>query len=356
MIYSTNRTASLGTMSIDADKRYFGIGAMSFMEESAQDELAIFESAIKSDIDEVLIGESSYELTALNENFIDSAKKKIKEMMEKFIAWIESVIRSAWAKLNQLLNRDNAKFAAAARKQIIKMKNKGNFKYSGPRLKSLTFGGDYEEINPDKIKAGLTKENPSLSDMESLKAEAESMKEKADKLSVSDAMKEITVDVTDAGLDIVSFHLDSLEDLGGKKMKELRKKLDKAKKDAKDILKKAESNSSKVNSDEKSTEEQKKIANAKVEAASAYRTIVQKSTTFALGMIRAQVKIARKVVAKAMGATPKNEGFEYDEELTDAMIEAAEYEYDSAMEEMSEGSKCEDCDDSDDDFDDDDMD
>ena len=73
-------------------------------------------------------------------------------------------------------------------------------------------------------------------------------------------------------------------------------------------------------------------------------------------MIKAQAKIARKVVAKAMGATPKNEGFEYDEELTDAMIEAAEYEYDSAMEEMSEGSKCEECDDSDDDFDDDDMD
>ena len=357
MIYSTNRTASLGELSVDVNESYFGIGAMSFMEESARDELAIFESAIKSDIDEVLIGESSYELAALNENFVDTAMNKIKEMMEKFIAWVESVIRSAWAKLNQLLNRDNAKFAAAARKQIIGMKNKDKFKYSGPTLKAVTFGGDFEDIDINKIKAGLTKENPSLSDMESLKAEAESMKEKADKLSVSDAMKEVTVDVTDAGLDVVNFHLTALEDLGRKRMKDLKKQLDKAKKDAKDILKKAKDSASKVNSDEKSTEDQKKIADAKVEAASAYRTIVQKSTTFMLGMIKAQAKIARKVVAKAMGATPKNEGVEYDEILTNAMIEAAEYEYDSAMEEMSEGSKCEECDDSDDDdFDDDDMD
>lgn len=356
MIYSTNRTASLGELSVDVNESYFGIGAMSFMEESAQDELAIFESAIKSDIDEVLIGESSYELAALNESFVDTAMNKIKEMMEKFIAWVESVIRSAWAKLNQLLNRDNAKFAAAAKKQIIKMKNKDKFKYSGPTLTTVEIDKALSDIDPSKIKNGLTKENPTLSDMQSLKTEAESMKEKADKLSVSDAMKEVTVDVTDAGLDVVNFHLTALETLGRKEMKNFKKMLDKQKKDAADILKKAKTAASKVNSDEKSTEDQKKIADAKVEAASAYRTICQKEAAFMLGMIKAQAKIARKVVAKAMGATPKNEGYGYDEELTDAMIEAAEYEYDSAMEEMSEGSKCEECDDSDDDFDDDDMD
>ena len=227
MIYSTNRTASLGELSVDVNESYFGIGSMSFMEEAAQDELAIFETAIKSDIDEVLIGESSYELAALNENFVDTAMNKIKEMMEKFIAWVESVIRSAWAKLNQLLNRDNAKFAAAAKKQIIKMKNKDKFKYTGPTLTAVKIDKALSDsdIDPSKIKNGLTKENPTLSDMQSLKTEAESMKEKADTLSVSDAMKEVTVDVTDAGLDVVNFHLTALETLGRKEMKNFKKML-----------------------------------------------------------------------------------------------------------------------------------
>lgn len=73
MIYSTNRTASLGEITCDVNESYFGIGAMSFMEESAQDELAIFEAAIKSDIDEVMIGESATELAALNEGFVQTA-------------------------------------------------------------------------------------------------------------------------------------------------------------------------------------------------------------------------------------------------------------------------------------------
>lgn len=58
-----------------------------------------------------------------------------------------------------------------------------------------------------------------------------------------------------------------------------------------------------------------------------------------MSVLKNVAKLARAVVAKAMGATPKNESFEeYDEELTDAMIEAANYEYDEALEEMSEAT------------------
>lgn len=349
MIYSTNRTASLGDMSVGVNESYFGIGAMSFMEEAAQDELAIFESAIKSDIDEVLIGESSYELAALNENFVDSAVNKIKELMKKFVAWIESVVRSAFAKLSQLLVRDNAKFAAVARKQIIKMKNKDKFKYSGKYLIELDEYSFDKGESVDDIKK-LFDDIKDKASAESAKAKMETIKKGFDELEVSKAMEAITKETTDGDLKLVERHLTMLETLSKKHIKEVKKELDNAKKGANELSKKADKMA------REAKDEDKEVANMKAEIASTYKSCVQKFVVFELAMIKAQAKIARSVVAKAMGATPKNEGFEYDEELTDAMIEAAEYEYDSAMEEMSEGSKCEECDDSDDEFDDDDMD
>ena len=50
MIYSTNRTASLGdtTIEVDVNKSYFGAGSLVFMQEAAEDELALFENAITS--------------------------------------------------------------------------------------------------------------------------------------------------------------------------------------------------------------------------------------------------------------------------------------------------------------------
>ena len=102
MIYSTNRTSSLGEQSIDVNESYFGIGAQSFYQESAQDELSIFESAIKSDIDEVLIGESASELQALNEGFVakapaavvDGERAKLEKYRETLVG-----IEAALAKL-----------------------------------------------------------------------------------------------------------------------------------------------------------------------------------------------------------------------------------------------------------------
>ena len=200
----------------------------------------------------------------------------------------------------------------------------------------------------DSIGSGMTAEQ--------FKARMEQIKENSEKLSVSDSLKELVDENAEGGLDLVQRHLEMLEKLGKSEMKNIRKAMDQAKKDAASIAKDAKSLADKTSDDKNATEDAKKEANLKAEAAALFKTYIQRSTTYQLQMIKAQAKICRAVVAKAMGATPKNEGFEYDEELTDAMIEAAEYEYDSAMEEMSEGSKCEDCDDSDDDFDDDDMD
>lgn len=342
MIYSTNRTTSLGEQTIDVNEGYFGIGAMSFMEESAHDELAIFEMAIKSDIDEVMIGESASELTALNEGFVQNAANKIKEMMKKFMEWLAAVTRSAFAKLTQLLVRDNAKFAATAKKQIIKMKNKDKFKYKGKYLINLDVKEDAVKSDAASVKKLFDQINDKTS-AETAKDALQKIKNDADKLSVSDSMKELVKETEDGDIKLVERHLKMLEDLGKDKLKKIKKQMDDAKKDAADIAKKADKMA------REAKDEDKEMANAKAEAAALYKAYVQKAVSFQMGMIKAQAKIARSVVAKAMGATPKNEGVEYDEELTDAMIESAEYEYDSALEEMSEGSDCEDCDDIDDD-------
>lgn len=353
MIYSTNRTTSLGDMSADVNESYFGIGAMSFMEECAHDELALFEAGIKSDIDEVMIGESGSELAALNEGFVQTAAAKIKEMMKKFIDWLTAITRSAIAKLTQLLVRDNAKFAAAARKKIITMKNKDKFKYKGKYLKDRDFSFDEETVKAidslDTFKAEFDKIKDKDS-AETAKSDMEKAKDAFEKLSVSDKMEKLVVETEDGDLKLVEDHLRLLEDLSKKTMNDLKKLINNMKKDANNIAKKAD----KMLREAK--DEDRAVASVRAEAAALYKANAQKIVSYMMALIKARAKVARSVVAKAMGATPKNEGFEYDEELTDAMIESAEYEYDSALEEMSEGS-CKDCDDDDiedDDYDEDD--
>lgn len=341
MIYSTNRTSSLGELSVDVNESYFGIGAQTFYEESAQDELSMFEAAIKSDIDEVLIGESASELQTLNEGFVQNAVNKIKEMMKKFIAWCQAVMRSAFAKLSSLIVRDNAKFAKLASKHIATMKNKDKFKYTGKIVQDVAgvtgLMNDFSKAAENTVKA-INVESITVDAAESKIKEVE---EDVKLFTKENLMKEFTKEVTDAGFDIVKGQIDVLDALSKKSIKDLKDGFNKAIKGANEVIKKVSKMEGKDNA------EKEKIA-ACSKLASAYKTNTQKMLVAMMGLIKALAKIARGVVARAMGATPKNEGVEFDEELNEALIEAVEYEYDEALEEMSEG-KCEDCEDCDDD-------
>lgn len=345
MIYSTNRTSSLGELSVDVNESYFGIGAQTFYEESAQDELSMFEAAIKSDIDEVLIGESASELQTLNEGFVQNAVNKIKEMMKKFIAWCQAVMRSAFAKLSSLIVRDNAKFAKLASKHIATMKNKDKFKYTGKIVQDVAgvtgLMNDFSKAAESTVKA-INVESITVDGAESKIKEVE---EDVKLFTKENLMKEFTKEVTDAGFDIVKGQIDVLDALSKKSIKDLKDGFNKAIKGANEVIKKVSKMEGKDNA------EKEKIA-ACSKLASAYKTNTQKMLVAMMGLIKALAKIARGVVARAMGATPKNEGVEFDEELNEALIEAVEYEYDEALEEMSEG-KCEDCEDCDDDDDED---
>ncbi len=341
MIYSTNRTSSLGELSVDVNESYFGIGAQTFYEESAQDELSMFEAAIKSDIDEVLIGESASELQTLNEGFVQNAVNKIKEMMKKFIAWCQAVMRSAFAKLSSLIVRDNAKFAKLASKHIATMKNKDKFKYTGKIVQDVAgvtgLMNDFSKAAESTVKA-INVESITVDGAESKIKEVE---EDVKLFTKENLMKEFTKEVTDAGFDIVKGQIDVLDALSKKSIKDLKDGFNKAIKGANEVIKKV----SKMEG--KDDAEKEKIA-ACSKLASAYKSNTQKMLVAMMGLIKSLAKIARGVVARAMGATPKNEGVEFDEELNEALIEAVEYEYDEALEEMSEG-KCEDCEDCDDD-------
>lgn len=328
MIYSTNRTASLGDVTIDVNESYFGAGALSFGEECAQDELAIFEAAIKSDIDEVLIGESADELTALNEGFVENAINKIKELMKKFMEWLEAVSRSAIAKMSQLVVRDNGKFCKIARKQIAKMKNQGKFEAKGTVLKAF----DMDKIK-SAVEDGVAK----------------------DTVSVSDVVKSLSETDATITLAVVEEHLKFLENFDSKVMGNLRKTVKEEKKAAAKVVKDAEAKLKGIKTDD---EAGRNAAQKELEDAKKFKEIAQKTISTSLSVIKQMIKIARAVVAKAMGATPKNEAFGWDDEdLATAMLESMELEYDDALEEMSEACKkegCEDCDSDDDEIEDED--
>lgn len=344
MIYSTNRTASLGNdeFTVDVNESYFGAGALSFMQENAQDELALFEAAIKSDIDEALIGESAgEEITALNEGFVQNAGAKIKAMMVKFIEWLKSVMRSAVAKMTNLLNRDNAQFIKSAKKRISTMPNAKNFKYNG---KALKLSEAKETTNAtDGIKAFYDKA-ASASSKEALDNIVKELDSKVDAFKEMNLRKAFqdtcVIDAKDESLTFVEAHLKFLEDKSKKQLAEIKKDMTSMEADAKKLAKEAEKKAKDYKGEDEI--ERNKLA-VMAQAAAAYRNCCQSYVKDSLYILSQQIKIARAVVTRAMGASPKNEGFEYTEELIDAMIESADFEYDEALEEMSEGKDCDDC-------------
>lgn len=340
MIYSTNRTSSLGGSNlneIDVNESYFGIGAQDFYQECAQDELSMFEMAIKSDIDEALIGESTYELEALNEGFIESAKKKIIDMMEKFKAWLAAVTRSAFAKLSALLVRDNVKFANVAKKHIPTMKNRENFKYTGKIVEQITLATNWD-ASLEKLKAAAENEKITMKEVEDLIKECN---DSASKDSLENLVKASTKDAKDEGYGILQSQIDALEGLS-------KKYIGSVKKGIKDNINEANKIISSIKKLKSDDEKEKDNIAARGKAVSAYKANCQAMIKVEMSLLRTLGKIARKPIAKAMGATPKNEGVEFDEELNDALIEAVEYEYDNALEEMSEGCKNESDDDAED--------
>lgn len=344
MIFNTNRTTSLGDIDVEVNESYLGAGSLYFMQENAEIEMELFESAVKSDIDECLIGESASELEALNENFVKNAANKIKEMMTKFIEWIKAISKSALAKLAQFIVTDNAKFVRIAEKRIITMKDTKDFKYTGLVIK------DPKKVNMEKI-TGVT---------DALKkawaaAGGDGATVEATKATIADLKKKLLEDntadpnfekVENKGFDIVQGHVDFLKKASREQIKEIDKSCKEFMKFANDIIKE----SAKKEKENKDDAKKEQLAAMSVSAAGIKeigQTIINKE----LALLKKLVKVARAVVTKAMGATPKNEGFEYTEELIDAMIETANYELDDMLEEMSEGSDCEECKESDDDDD-----
>ena len=342
MIYGTNRTASLGNISVGVDSRYFGEGAFAYAQECAQDELAMFEAAIKSDIDEAILTREGYvgesaELVALNENFITSAMEKVKKMMKKLIAWIESVMRSAFAKLTQLVVRDNGKFCKIARKQIMKMKNSSKFEYNGKAVDA----GALEEAVDDIFATYDGLENKFSDNAKINIKDFEDAEKKMDDLSLSDLTDKVVIEVDDKPLSFINDQLSFLEKHAKKNMQDLKKAYDKAKKGANKIYNDAVKAENKLKSDAK--EEEKTAASDCTKAAAIFKQCTQKACSMALQLLTKAIKAARSAVSKAMGATPKNESF-ISAELIDAMNESVLLEYDEALEEMSEGGDCEDTD------------
>ena len=365
MIYSTNRSMSIGDIDVDVNESYFGAGALNFMQENAQDELALFESAIKTDIDEVFIGESAYELEALHENFVERTINKIKEIVKKFIEWLRGVTRSAIAKLSQLLVRDNKNFCKIARRQIAKMRNGSKFEYSG---KTLNFAKLPEFVDAEKVTAEKKLENndsiytrlSNAKKMEELTPIEEDLNREKENSSKTTSLEDsfdkecVNEDGEIKGIDPVKQYIEYLEGMDSKYLKKLKAKLKSAERKAKEKEKRAERavKNDKSKDDEASKFKTKQLS-LMAEALTFEREETQALVKSVLYAIKQSCKIARAVVAKAMGASPKNEGFEYTPELVQAMIESADWDYDEALEEMSEAS---DVDDIDDEFDDDDED
>ena len=346
MIFDTNRTKSLveesTEMEVEVNENYFGAGSLFYMQESAEDEMMLFEAAIKTDLDEVVIGESVDELTALNEGFVENTVKRVEDLMKKFIEWLRGITRSAIMKLNQYLVRDNAKFCKEARARIKNVPD--DFKYTGKALKSTEFESvedlknAFTELYNLYIKANSA--NATKETVEEVKADVAKRLEEATKNKKAKNFDEVNVETIENGtLKTVEDHLNYLEKTSKDKLKSLTARCKRYESTANDLVKEAKKYAKIAKKEDPNARNQAALL---VEIANAIKKVAQITIDEEMKAIRKMIAISRSVVAKALVKVPaaKNEGVEIEEELINAFIEAEEYELESALEEMSEASEC----------------
>lgn len=349
MIFDTNRTKSLieesvetDEMEVEVNENYFGAGSLMFMQEAAEDEMALFEEAVKSDLDEVVIGEAAEELKALNEGFAEKTVNKIQELMKKFIEWLKGIYNSAIMKFNQYLVKDNAKFCAEAKKRLPNVEE--GFKFTGKALKSTKFES-VEDLDKafDQLDALWGKVSGGSANAETVKNELDEILKKVAEAKKAKNFEAVNVYTEENGtLKVVEDHLEYLEKVSKEKVKELMKKCKEYQAKANKVAKEAKTAARKAKDE---TEEKRNQLAAASQVAAAIKKVAQETISEEMKAIRKMVAISRSVVAKALAKVPatKNEGVELDEAFINAMLESEEYELESALEEMSEAAECEDC-------------
>ena len=333
MIYSTNRTESLGDVTISANENYFGAGYLDFVQECYEDEQAIFESCIKADIDECLVKEST-DLEALNEAFVSKAKEQLAKMMQKFIEWIESVKKSVMKKFDTEFSK-----AVTYRVKDLQKKAKdlnADAKYTGKAFDSTAplEIGDKLFNNIISCKSIVTG-NPTKEDVEKIQDFLKTVKEMDKKSSIEDGL----TDVKDFDAKkVIDDQVKIINDTKGI-ISTVRSTLDQEKAVANQLRKEAKKAG-------KDTED-KDAAALKLQAASAYRTLCVETFKVSMKLVRSIIYKALGVMEAAIKQNKKavKEGTEVVEEfdMSDIIFEAAMYEVEASLEDFTEGKDCDDC-------------
>lgn len=209
MIYSANRT-NLGQYSSDeivANESYnHQTGLSQIMIENYQNDQAIFEAVVASDLSEV----AQKNGIAIDESFIleggdfvATVKKYIMILWEK----IKGIFKSFLAKLDSVIMRDNKEFVKKYKDRVVG-KDLSKMKYKWSKCK----GGDTPKLafNADKV-ASLCAET-----VRSARSGANGKSEKLEYVESEDFLNDVLKDVTGLN-DISTFakdaHEDSFEDV-----------------------------------------------------------------------------------------------------------------------------------------------
>lgn len=331
MIYSTNRTQSLGDVTVAANENYFGNGYLDFIQECYEDELAIFENAIKSDIDE-FISEGS-DLQAVTEAFVEKAKEQLAKLMQKFLEWIESVKTSVIKKFDEVYVKSvNLKVKELTEKFN---KLKGDTKFTGKAFTSnepLAIGDKmFNDILDCKqfVLGQPTKEN-----VESIEAKVKNVKD-IDKKSLDSSLVELKDKSAKEVFDDQVKIINSVKGI----IETVRKALAEEKTVAKQILKDCKK--------AKKESEDKDAAALKMQAASAYRTLCVETLKVTMKMLRVIISKAldTMVLIIKQNKASVEEGVELDVDMLDLATESFIYEMEASLQDFSEGCKHEECDD-----------
>lgn len=360
MIYNTNRTTSLSEeITVDVNESYFGVGALDFMQKNAIEEFALFEAAIKSDIDEVLIGESASELESLNEGFVQSAKEKLVQLWTDLVEMITSVLKSWAEKFDNFLKTRVDKFVADVSGKIDKIP--ADFSYEGKAIK-LSDGQEIKWNSFVTVGKSLYTEAQLAKTPEDIKKVIDSIDMKVAEFNAKKPRKKLDecfepkMKITAS---VIEDHFDFLKKARND-IKKDKESMNTFKKDAADQLKQAK----KLSKENKNADEfERSRYNTMVKAAAAYKNCLQTVIKDIMFFRAEELKVAMAVVTKGIMMGTKeakkaekpaetkttNEAFEIVEDvfgiseaMVDAMIESSNYEIEQLFEEMSEAAEVED--------------
>lgn len=322
-VYSNNRT-NLNDVDVVANENYIGggLGNYQMMIDNARNELTLFESVIKSDIEEVMAVQEGADVEPLMEASLTGMGERVKAFVMKVWEKVKGLFQTFMTKIQSVVMTDNKKFVKKFEKQIL-MNSDAKVEWAGEI-------SPYFEAYSDIVGISTSVKTAEKNDAEIKKDIWKGLTNNKCESS-SEARKEIedAIDLKkeEGGIPVREL----LNELSGSKkaLTDLKKSLASADKVFKDLIKDIEKDIKAVKASDDNAEETLKNKSRELNVTKIEATVCSESSSLCIECSKRDIKYQRSLANKVLNFNRKK--LEESALLSEAMTEVSDYEIDSAF-------------------------